>query len=213
MREFVRGDEYEVASDAASLARIQVRKPKDPIELTARKKVGDITNRLSTLSNQLEQSSETMDAPTAQPPLNRKVEAPGDILDYWMQIRERRRYPSWTALDAEIIGTNWPNCVLIHINKAVGRLQVKYEFTNAIRKAAQNIEPEEALLHRIEFTPMIIDWILAQSRTVAVNGKPCHDTEYFPSLTGEFPLRVIALPMSDDSRSIDHVLCYLQKMT
>ncbi|MBO6827546.1 MAG: hypothetical protein JJ879_15190 [Sneathiella sp.] len=211
MREFVRGDEYEVASDAASLAQIQVRKPKGSLDLTSRKKAGDITDRLGTLSQQLGETSETAEAP-ASTFQTAKPEAPGDILDYWMQIRDGRRYPPWTALDPEFIGSNWPNCVLIHINKAVGRLQVKYEFTNAIRKAAQETEPSEAMLHRIEFTPMIIDWILAQSRTVAVNGKPCHDTEYFPSLTGEFPLRVIALPMSDDSRSIDHVLCYLQKM-
>jgi len=210
MREFVRGDEYEVASDAASLARIQVRKPKGALELAPKKKVGDITGRLTTLSNQLGETP--AEATSSFAPQVKRTEAPGDILDYWMQIRNGRRYPSWTLLDAEFIGSNWPNCVLIHINKAVGRLQVKYEFTNAIRKAAQETEPEEAILHRIEFTPMIIDWILAQSRSVATNGKPCHDTEYFPSLTGEFPLRVIALPMSDDSRTVDHVLCYLQKM-
>ena len=224
MQETVRGDEYEVASDAASLARIQVRKSKGMEFGSSRKKAGDITDRLAILANELEQPASQPDpspaskghyhaeASTVAPHPRQTGPVPKDILEYWMQIRDGRRYPSWSALNPDVIGANWPNCVLIHINKEVGRLQVKYEFTNAIRKAATELVPEEAILGHIEFTPMVIDWILAQSRSVAANGKPCHDTEYFPSLTGEDPLRVIALPLSDNSRSVDHVLCYLQKL-
>ncbi len=224
MQETVRGDEYEVASDAASLARIQVRKSKNPGFGSTKKKAGDITDRLAILATELDQQ---VNQPTSHQegsgvyhaevssvsPLPRpQLPVPNDILEYWMQIRDGRRYPSWSALNPDIIGAHWPNCVLIHINKDVGRLQVKYEFTNAIRKAAAELGPEELILSHIEFTPMVIDWILSQSRSVAANGKPCHDTEYFPTLTGEDPLRVIALPLSDNSRSVDHVLCYLQKL-
>ncbi|MBL4667586.1 MAG: hypothetical protein JKY04_09420 [Sneathiella sp.] len=141
-----------------------------------------------------------------------KRETPPDILSYWMDIRRGRRYPSWQTLDPKQIGKHWPNCVLVHCNKEIGRLQVKYEFTNAVRQAIQASTPDEEVIERIEFTPMIVDWILGLGRNVASSGKPTHDTEYFPSFNGEFPLRVIALPLSDDLRTVDHVLCYIQQL-
>ncbi|OUR75717.1 hypothetical protein A9Q83_17115 [Alphaproteobacteria bacterium 46_93_T64] len=141
-----------------------------------------------------------------------KKETRPDILSYWMDIRRSRRYPSWQTLEPEVIGKHWPNCILVHCNKELGRLQVKYEFTNAVRKATQAGTPDEDVIDRIEFTPMIVDWILGLGRVVASSGKPTHDTQSFPSVTGEYPLRVIALPLSDDLRSVDHVLCYIQQL-
>lgn len=139
--------------------------------------------------------------------------APPDILSYWMDIRGgQRRYPSWQSLEPEMIGKHWPNCILVHCNREIGRLQVKYGFTHSVRKAAQEGVPDEELLNRIEFTPMIIDWVLGMGREVAASRKPAHGTEYFPTVTGESPLRVIALPLSENARDIDHVLCYIQKL-
>ncbi|MEP3245295.1 MAG: hypothetical protein ABJN40_14125 [Sneathiella sp.] len=136
-----------------------------------------------------------------------------DILNYWLDIRGgSRRYPSWEALEPAVIGKNWPNCILVHCNRDVGRLQVKYDFTHAIRKAAYGETPEEEILGRIEFTPMIVDWILSVGQSVASSRKPAHATEFFPTITGEVPLRVIALPLSESGHEIDHVLCYIQKL-
>jgi len=140
-------------------------------------------------------------------------QVPPDILTYWMGIRKGRRYPSWESLEPDIIGKYWPNCILVHCNTDIGRLQVKYEFTNAVRKATQDDAlQEKEFIKRIEFTPMIVDWILSLGREVANSGKPSHDTEYFPTLTGECPLRLIALPLSDNARKVDHVLCYIQQL-
>lgn len=236
--------EFENGSNAASLTRIQVRKPKAPTDvLPATAKAGDITSRLAVLSAELDREleaptpasqidvaprktndrrvspegfSQTERRKTPERRLNtgwgQKKETPPDILSYWMDIRRGRRYPSWQTLEPEQIGKHWPNCILVHCNKDLGRLQVKYEFTNALRQAIQSDTPDEGVIERIEFTPMIVDWILGLSRIVASGGKPTHDTEYFPSFNGEFPLRVIALPLSDDLRSVDHVLCYIQQL-
>lgn len=135
-----------------------------------------------------------------------------DILNYWLDIRGgSRRYPSWRALETDYIGKHWPNCVLIHCNREIGRLQVQYEFTHAIRKTGSEHESADSLGH-IEFTPMIIDWILGIGQTVAGSRKPAHATEFFPTVSGESPLRVIALPLSETGKDIDDVLCYIQKL-
>lgn len=228
MQNLIDQNEFEDGSGAASLSRIQVRKPKAAMELQSGpvSKAGDITERLTRLSQELERDEiaptsvdNTQHKPLSRPenqPRNtgwgRQKPSPPDILSYWMSIREGRRYPSWKALQPEIIGIHWPNCVLVHCNKEIGRLQVKYEFTNAVRKVALNNITDEERIDRIEFTPMVIDWILGLGRDVALSGKPTHGTEQFPSLKGEFPLRLIALPLSDDLRQIDHVLCYIQQL-
>ncbi len=236
MHNLIDQEELDGSNEAASLSRIQVRKPKtDPnLDNVTTAKAGDITDRLAMLSAELDRGLEETDAqpdhniavvaaptaaPAPQPQLPRntgwgapKKQAAPDILSYWMDIRKGRRYPTWESLDPSLIGSNWPNCVLVHCNKELGRLQVKYEFTNAVRKAALSSATAEERIDRIEFTPMVIDWILGLARDVALSGKPAHGSEYFPSLKGEFPLRLIALPLSNDLRSIDHVLCYIQQL-
>jgi|GEM_PF-5836955 len=244
MSEYVNKEDIDNGSDAASLAKIKVRKNKqETIEAGTSKKTGDITTRLAELSKELDaamaepstntsahydarQESQTHNHSTSsperrlsQPNSSKKKsgwavkEAAPDILSYWMDIRgPGRRYPSWESLEPEVIGKHWPNCVLVHCNREVGRLQVKYKFTHAIRKAAFGDSPEDGILGQIEFTPMIIDWVLSLGRDVANTRKPAHGTEYFPSTKGEFPLHVIALPLSETGRDIDHVLCCMQKL-
>ena len=228
MQNLIDQNEFDEGSGAASLSRIQVRKPKAATELQSgpAPKAGDITERLALLSKELERNDTPPEPVQNIPPASlRRTEGtprntgwgaqkptPPDILSYWMSIRGSRRYPSWEALQPEIIGIHWPNCVLVHCNKDIGRLQVKYEFTNAVRKVALNNITDEERIDRIEFTPMVIDWILSLGREVSLTGKPTHGTEQFPSLKGEFPLRLIALPLSEDLRHIDHVLCYIQQL-
>jgi hypothetical protein len=244
MQNLIDQDDFDEGGGAASLSRIQLRKPKDLSTAHSDNpaKAGDITDRLAALSRELDaphtaeqpaSSTVSVTAPISTPlastahttslrpqqpmrPRNTgwgtQKPTPPDILSYWMNVRQGRRYPSWQSLDPEQIGVHWPNCVLVHCNKEVGRLQVKYEFTNAVRKVALRGATDEERIDRIEFTPMVVDWILGLARDVAMSGKPTHGTEQFPSLTGEFPLRLIALPLSDDLRSIDHVLCYIQQL-
>ncbi len=237
MQNLIDQDDFDEGSGAASLSRIKLRKPKDlgAARTENPTKAGDITDRLAALSRELDASSTTESsaismkvAPAVayattplQPPQPARPRntgwgvqkpSPPDILSYWMDIRQGRRYPSWQALDPQQIGVHWPNCVLVHCNKEAGRLQVKYEFTNAVRKVALSNITDEERIDRIEFTPMVVDWILGLARDVALSGKPTHGTEQFPSLKGEFPLRLIALPLSEDLRSIDHVLCYIQQL-
>ncbi|MFT6559122.1 hypothetical protein [Sneathiella sp.] len=246
MRDILDKEEGDNGSNAASLTRIKVRKPKaDLLGQEPSRKIGDITDRLAALATELdnfdttpiEKREKTLPEPprptntgwSKGTPDRRKASADravaaangwgkkpathGDILSYWMEIREGgRRYPSHQSLDPNVIGKNWPNCILVHCNRDIGRLQVKFDFTHAIRQAAYGELSEEEILGRIEFTPMIVDWILSVGQTVSSTRKPAHTTEFFPTLTGECPLRVIALPLSESGRDIDHVLCYIQKL-
>ncbi|PHQ66974.1 MAG: hypothetical protein COB93_11460 [Sneathiella sp.] len=149
--------------------------------------------------------------PAAAPGWQKKVSSP-DILTYWMELRNGNRYPTWQNLDTQKIGKFWPNCLLVHCDHGVGRLQLQTGFSNELRRSAKQADPLRDLSSDIDFTPMVVDWVLNLARDVANSGKPAHGTEYFPSAFDEFPLRVIALPLSSDQIDIDHVLCYVQKL-
>ncbi|MEX1036320.1 MAG: hypothetical protein WDZ54_10210, partial [Sneathiella sp.] len=149
--------------------------------------------------------------PAAKSGWQKKAVAP-DILSYWMEIRDGNRYPTWQNLDTAKIGRFWPNCTLVQCDQVAGRLQLENGFANELRQVTQdeNLHPENS--SGIDFSPMVVDWVLSLARDVANSGKPTHGTEYFPSTFDEIPLRVIALPLSENQIDIDHVLCYVQKL-
>ncbi|MCR9212481.1 MAG: hypothetical protein NXI13_02085 [Proteobacteria bacterium] len=149
--------------------------------------------------------------PAATQGWQKKNQSP-DILSYWMELRNGNRYPTWQSLDTMKIGKFWPNCVLVHCDRSVGRLQLEPTFSNELRQAARRANPLRDFSSDIDFTPMVVDWVLSLARDVANTAKPAHGTEYFPSVFDEIPLRVIALPLSEDQIEIDHVLCYVQKL-
>lgn len=150
--------------------------------------------------------------PTAGQGWQKKTVAP-DILTYWMEIRNGNRYPNWQNLDTRKIGKLWPNCALVHCDQASGRLQLERGFAAELRLAMKQENPLSEFSTDIDFSPMVVDWILGLARDVANSGKPTHGTEYFPSTFDEIPLRVIALPLSENQVDIDHVLCYVQKLS
>ncbi|USG59853.1 hypothetical protein NBZ79_11760 [Sneathiella marina] len=150
--------------------------------------------------------------PASAPGWQKKVQTP-DILSYWMEIRNGNRYPTWQNLDTQKIGKFWPNCVLVHCNHASGRLQLETSFSNELRHSAKRANPLRDFTTDIDFSPMVVDWVLSLARDVANTGKPAHGTEYFPSVFDETPLRVIALPLSENQVDVDHVLCYVQKLS
>ncbi len=149
--------------------------------------------------------------PAASSGWQKKAATP-DILSYWMEIREGNRYPTWQNLDTTKIGKHWPNCTLVYCDRAAGRLQIANGFTQEVRQVIQEGSPDQAYTSDIDFSPMVVDWVLSLARDVANTGKPTHGTEYFPSTSDEVPLRVIALPLSENQVDIDHVLCYVQKL-
>ncbi|MFC4270644.1 hypothetical protein GQF03_02845 [Sneathiella chungangensis] len=149
--------------------------------------------------------------PAATSGWQKKAVAP-DILSYWMEIRDGNRYPTWQNLDTAKIGRHWPNCTLVHCDRVAGRLQLENGFANELRAVMREENPHREINSEIEFSPMIVDWVLSLARDVANTGKPTHGTEYFPSTFDEIPLRVIALPLSENQVDIDHVLCYVQRL-
>ncbi|WP_340149888.1 hypothetical protein [uncultured Sneathiella sp.] len=149
--------------------------------------------------------------PAAKAGWQKKTVAP-DILSYWLEIRGGKRYPTWQDLDTAKIGRFWPNCALVHCDHAVGRLQLENGFASELRQATQHESQQSGHTAGIDFSPMVVDWVLSLARDVANTGKPTHGTEYFPSTFDEIPLRVIALPLSENQVDIDHVLCYVQKL-
>ncbi len=141
-----------------------------------------------------------------------RSEKPDDLLSYWATLRRGQRYPAHTELDTDLIGKSWPNSLLVNVDRNNGRMQLDYGFTQALRNAQGENGEHIGGQKKIDISPMVIDWVFAHCRDVAISGKPSHATEMFPSTAGENDIRLIALPLSNDQRQINYVLCHLQEL-
>lgn len=133
----------------------------------------------------------------------------GDILALWKELRGDLRFPSWSELDFGRIAERWPNSLLLRFpggaEKASPSLEAR--FSDAMRAAAlRSLANGQA---RIEYTPLLTEWLIALSREAARAGRPVNDEQTLPAWRGPVRYRAIALPFSDDQAEIDHVLCHV----
>ena len=132
---------------------------------------------------------------------------PTDILAYWTGLRRSRRFPTPHDLDARKIAQNWPNSIMLSFAPGTRRLQLDQGFNRTMREhiAAQpNGTPDQ-----IEYSSMMMEWVLGVGRDVAASGAPMQDIDVFPARTGEQKIHLIALPFSGNQISVDQVLCQL----
>ena len=141
-------------------------------------------------------------APAASVPMR-----PQDIVRYWDQLRQGRRFPSRSDLDPAQIGRHWPNSMLVRRNRDNKGWQLETQFSGGIQGAANGSAMSKG--SGAECASMVTEWILSLGREVASLGKPLQDTEVFPTSVGEVRYNVIALPLSENQNEIDHVLYHL----
>ncbi len=150
-------------------------------------------------------------APEPEPPPPPPPEAPPqrrtDITAYWRQLKNGRPFPSWSDLDAKLIADCWPNSMLLSCGTETRRLTLDSLFTRALRVENHGADANRA--EGVDFTPMLTEWVLSLGREAQRLGRPMQDTDALPSVSGEASYRVTALPLSDDQRRIDHVLCHV----
>ncbi len=130
---------------------------------------------------------------------------PPDIYGYWAKLRQGRRFPSWRDVDSEEISRRWPNSFLLACDATDGR-------TARIGRAERlGGTGDGARRQPLVLTEPVIEWILATGRDVAHYGEPIRDEEVFDSPRGRAGYRIVAVPLSDDQRRIDHILCHVSR--
>ena len=152
--------------------------------------------------------SEPAAAPQPQAPAGpAKPKRPQDIVHYWDQLRQGRKYPARSDLDALEIARSWPNSMLVRHNRDNKSWQLETQFAGGFQGGSNGQHTSKG--SGAECASMVTEWILSLGREVAGLGKPLQDTEVFPTSQGEVRYNVIALPLSENQTEIDHVLYHL----
>ncbi len=140
--------------------------------------------------------------PSAAPaaaPAPRPVRRPAfeEIVTYWDAFRHGKRFPSWSDFDAQRIGRDWPDSLLLDCGPDARRAP-------KVLKMARLGQPESG--SGVEYTPTMIEWILSLAREVARTGEALQDSEEFLSAGGNARYRIVLLPLGDQPASVDRVL-------
>lgn len=134
---------------------------------------------------------------------------PEGIASYWTRLRDGRRFPSVADLDRARVASDWPTSILIRCRSGSRVLEPERIFFGADSRAAAGKGGTKPL----ELSPMLLQWLLSIAGEAVRDGRPMEDTEAFPALTQSIRYRAVALPFSDDQRSVDHVLCYVSPVS
>ncbi len=116
-----------------------------------------------------------------------------EIIDYWDSLRGEQVMPLLSDLDRDWIGRCWPNSLIL----AVGEAEVTSPRITRLGEAREDVE----------FTPMVIEWILARGRHSARRGMPVEEEQRFPVSRGSARYRLILLPLGNGTGRSNHVLC------
>ncbi len=131
---------------------------------------------------------------------------PSNIVDYWSRLRAGRAYPAPADLDSELIVATWPNSILL-----------RHQAGESGMRAAALYKPSSGLDgasdRTMDFSPMVVEWMLALAEETVRSGQPMAEKELFER-PGGGPVRfaACALPLSADQETVDHVLCYLRAL-
>jgi hypothetical protein len=62
---------------------------------------------------------------------------------------------------------------------------------------------------RIVYTPTMTEWILAMARECQRASRVLRDRDEFVTGEGRLGVRLVALPLGENGRTVDRVLCHL----
>ncbi len=132
----------------------------------------------------------------AEVPRRRDPPSADELVDYWDQKRGQRPLPALEDIDRVMIAERWSNSLILSLegDPALPRIH---------RLGTTNAE--------IEYTPMVIDWIMSRGRHCARRGMAMEEEERFPMSRGRARYRLLLLPLGRDGRKCEHVLCHLSR--
>ncbi len=138
------------------------------------------------------------DPPPADPAPEPEADAAGDldILDYWDSLRGARDVPALDELDCAHVAATWRNTLLLAVEET--------ELPRITRLGETDGE--------VEYTAMVVDWIMARGRHSARHAKPMEEEQRFAASSGGARYRLLLLPVGGDGLKSDHVLCQLSRV-
>jgi hypothetical protein len=123
------------------------------------------------------------------------------IIDYWDGLRGEKPYPMLDTIDRSHVGASWPNCLLV-------------AFTSMI--SAEAAQPRMTRIGEangdVEYTAMVIDWIIRCGRQSVKRGEPMEEEKRFPVTGGNARYQLLLLPLSSTEDKPDYVLAHLCKV-
>lgn len=119
-----------------------------------------------------------------------------DIIDYWDSLRGAREVPELDDLDCGHVAATWPNTLLLAVEQT--------DLPRVTRLGENNGE--------IEYTAMVLDWIMARARHSARRAEPMEEEQRFAVSSGGARYRLLLLPIASSGRTADHVLCQLARI-
>lgn len=151
---------------------------------------------------------------TASPPrqnttTDQNAASDDGVVGYWDCLRKGRRFPSRSDIDHEVVGRRWPNSLIIRCGSDLHQIEARLSGSHPYPTADLPITGDEGS----DCATMVAEWVVDLSREVARLGRPLQNMDDFPSSDGFVRLCTVALPLSDNERDVDHVLCEVNLMT
>ena len=152
----------------------------------------------------------SMARPAAQPAApgsggGREPAPARNIAEYWSRLRKARRWPARSDIDPKEVALQWPNTMLMKVGTGNDLWRFESLFADVMRGGGSGFGNGE-----IEFTPMIMDWILNLGRRAESDGTAIEDSDSFPTDRGNKHYKAIAVPLGDDDTTVNYVLCHVE---
>ncbi len=135
----------------------------------------------------------------------REQAPPRDLAEYWSRLRKGRRWPARSDIDPKEVSLQWPSAMLMRVEAGTDLWRPESLFSDVMRGGGGGFSNGE-----IEFTPMIMDWILSVAKRAESGGGAVEDIDSFPTGSGEKRYKAIAVPLSDDDTTVNYVLCHVE---
>lgn len=126
-----------------------------------------------------------------------------DLVAYWDQLRQSRRFPPRELLRVSECAQLWPDSIMFRC-EAGGAVRPDPGFATALR-AHRRDGGTSAFEGRAEISALLSQWILTIARNAAAKSAPCRDSTSFDTGTGQMRYAATAVPFG--TASVDHVLC------
>ena len=131
----------------------------------------------------------------------------GDIVAYWHAVRGVDALPFANDLDPVHVARCWPASVMLSVADGGDRIALDRAFARVVRMtretAARPFRPA------IDYSPMVMDWVIGIGRIAARLAKPTSDVEIFPGTRQQVRYRVIGLPFVNGDGVVERVLCHV----
>jgi hypothetical protein len=139
-------------------------------------------------------------APPARPPATTEA-----MIAYWNRLRQGRRYPALSDIDASYLVDGWPGAILF---ECAGRgADRPGQSGGVLRMSRLGTGTGD-----VAYTPMVMEWMLSLAREAAQTGEAIEDRDNFPAAGSVARYRLVLLPLGEAQQSVGHVLGALERI-